>query len=249
MKNKLLISISLLAIFSVLLMPAISQDPQYHNFADQTKWFGIPNFLNVMSNIPYLIAGFTGFRFVSGNQQLVQMNNTRVIYLLFFISVFLVGMGSAYYHLSPDNSTLIWDRLPMSMAFMSFFIIILAEYIDARQALRLAAPLLLLAVISVVYWYWSELAGQGDLRMYALIQFLPMILIPLILMLYSSRFNKAWLLWVLLGCYLLAKVFELMDVPVYQFTSFISGHTLKHIVSAAGPYMLYLVLKDLKTDK
>lgn len=33
----------------------------------------------------------------------------------FYIGVAAVGFGSAYYHLQPNDSTLVWDRLPVSL--------------------------------------------------------------------------------------------------------------------------------------
>jgi hypothetical protein len=35
---------------------------------------------------------------------------------LFFAGVTAVGVGSTYYHLNPDNATLVWDRLPVSLS-------------------------------------------------------------------------------------------------------------------------------------
>jgi len=248
MKGLILIFISILTVSIALWLPAISQDPEYHNFADQVEILGIPNFLNVMSNFLFLWVGLIGVRFVLVSQQVFNGRVIQNIYLVFFIAVIFVGLGSAYYHLSPDNLTLIWDRLPMSIAFMSFFIVILYEYVSKKLAFKLALPLLMSGLLSVVYWYWSELQGHGDLRFYGVVQFLPLVLIPVILLSYSSRIKKTWLLWALLGFYLVAKVFELMDYPVYQLTQFVSGHTIKHLVSAGGPYMLYLVLNDLEIN-
>lgn len=188
-----------------------------------------------------------GYRLIDSDQQIALVENIRYVYKIFFLSVFMVGLGSAYYHLSPENSTLIWDRLPMVVAFMSFFTIVLAEYINEKFAARLFLPLLLIGVVSVLYWYWSELNGQGDLRLYILVQFLPVVLMPVILILYSSRFTKGYFFWLVLACYGLAKGFELMDSSIFELTEILSGHTLKHLVSAVGPFMLYLALTRRKT--
>lgn len=243
MKNMALIFISLLSIIGVFLMPPIPQELSYHQFADQQTLFGIPHFFNTVSNIPYLIIGYLGLRLISSDKKIELVENIRYIYALFFISVFMVGLGSFYYHLSPDNSTLLWDRLPMAVAFMSFFTIILAEYISEKLATRLLLHLLIIGVGSVLYWYWTESIGQGDLRLYILVQFLPVLLMPIIFILYSSQFTMNFFLWLVLVCYGVAKGFEMIDFEVFELSKAVSGHTLKHLVSVTGVFMFYLALK------
>lgn len=242
MKEIALLIISILSVIGVFMMPSIPQDVLYHEFADQQIWFGIPNFFNVVSNIPYMLIGFAGLRLLSSDNKVELIESIRFIYRLFFAGVLLVGLGSGYYHLSPQNSTLLWDRLPMAVAFMSFFTIVLAEFMREKLAPILFPLLLFLGLASVLYWYWSESIGRGDLRLYLLVQFLPVVLMPVIFLSYSSRFTKVYFFWLVLVCYGLAKGFESIDFEVYEFTGIVSGHTLKHLVSAVGPFMLYLAL-------
>src|SRR5687767_141140 len=42
----------------------VPQDPSYHRFADARTMFGIPHFLNVLSNLPFLVAGALGMGIV-----------------------------------------------------------------------------------------------------------------------------------------------------------------------------------------
>jgi hypothetical protein len=42
------------------LLPPIPQDPSYHQFADQRTLLGIPNFWNVVSNLPFVLVGAIG---------------------------------------------------------------------------------------------------------------------------------------------------------------------------------------------
>jgi hypothetical protein len=243
MKSMTLIFISLLSVIGIFLMPAIPQELLYHQFADQRLLFGIPHIFDTLSNIPYLIIGSLGLRLLYSGKKIELIDSIRTVYGLFFISVFLVGLGSSYYHLSPNNSTLLWDRLPMVVAFLSFFTIIMAEYINEKLAVKLLLPLLIIGVGSVLYWYWTESIGQGDLRLYVLVQFLPMLLIPVIFVLYTSQFTLSYFFWLVLVCYALAKGFELMDFEVYELTRTFTGHNLKHLVSAAGVFMFYLALQ------
>lgn len=246
MKETVLLMISVLSVMGVFLLPSMPQDLLYHEFADQKAMLGMANFSNVVSNIPYVVIGIAGLRLLSSDRKVELIESIRFIYRLFYTAVLLVGLGSGYYHLSPDNSTLLWDRLPMAVAFMSFFTIVLAEFMREKLALILFPLLLFLGLASVIYWYWSESIGLGDLRLYLLIQFLPVLLMPVIFLAYSSRFTKAYFFWLVLLCYGLAKGFEQFDFEVLKLTGAISGHTLKHLVSAVGPVLLYLALIQRK---
>ena len=91
---------------------------------------------------------------------------------------------------------------------------------------------MILGVCSVLYWSWTEAQGRGDLRPYALVQFLPMLLMPLILLMYPQRYIRtSWLVWAVL-LYVLAKALEYFDRGIYAATGFMSGHALKHLAAA-----------------
>jgi hypothetical protein len=50
-----LAAISLLGLF--LFVPPIPQPQTYHRFADEHTMLGIPNFWNVVSNVPFILVG------------------------------------------------------------------------------------------------------------------------------------------------------------------------------------------------
>jgi hypothetical protein len=244
-KSTLLLGIIVLALISVLFVPAIPQDSSYHQFADQRRLLGIPNLLNVISNIPFIIVAYLGVNLLSKNQTVCIVQEIYWVYTVFFIGVFFVGLGSGYYHLFPSNKTLIFDRLPMTIAFMAFFTIIVSEFISVTVGKAMFIPLLILGVFSVWYWYMTEQQGAGDLRLYALVQFVPILLTPLIIGLFISAFSHSHLLWYFLAAYLLAKLFEATDATVYQYLfHLISGHTIKHLIASIGCYLFYLHLKQ-----
>ncbi|MBI3187133.1 MAG: ceramidase domain-containing protein [Gammaproteobacteria bacterium] len=239
--------IILAAIIGIIFVPAIPQDIHYHNFSDQRSLFGIANCFNVISNIPYLFIGVAGL-YVLITRPLLAINQAlRYIYMTFFAGVALVSFGSGYYHLSPSNDSLVWDRLPIAISLMAFFTIVLAEFINEQLARKLFLPLIATGLASVIYWYWSETQQQGDLRLYILVQFLPMILIPVILLMYPSRFDNRHYYWLIIACYGLAKLLELGDGAVFGGLGFVSGHSLKHLASALAPYLFYLYLSRRHT--
>lgn len=233
-----IVLISLLGIVGVMMQDPISQDLAYHHFKDQKTIFSIPNFWNVVTNLPFLLVGIVGLYSVLRSHRIKIISDLKIAYILFFFGVSLVAVGSGYYHLSPDNSSLVWDRLPMTFAFMALFSIVLGEFISLRMGKLALWPFLVFGVFSVFYWHFTERNGEGDLRLYLLVQFLPMILIPLILMLFKSKFTHTRGYWYLLSAYFLAKLFEYFDVVVYNNFLLLSGHSIKHIVAAFGIFFL-----------
>ncbi|MGH8575234.1 MAG: alkaline phytoceramidase, partial [Gammaproteobacteria bacterium] len=150
---------------------------------------------------------------------------------------------SAYYHLAPDNARLLWDRLPLAAGFAALLAAVIGERIDARAGLLGLAPLLMLAIGSVLYWDWSERAGQGDLRPYGVVQFYSGALIALILVLYPPAYTHARDPFVVLGLYALAKLCEWQDRPIFAALGGIGGHTLKHLVAGVAVFWLLRMLR------
>lgn len=223
----------------MIVTPAIPQSQDYHNFADQRTFFGIPNALNVISNFPFLIIGFIGLVLCHhGNYFKLSLQGELWGWTCFYVGVAAVGIGSSYYHLKPDDASLVWDRLPMTVAFTSIIAIFIIERIDERKGMISIIPLVLAGVISIVYWRFFD-----DLRPYALIQFVPCIAIPLMAILLPPMYtHSTYWLWAA-GFYLLAKVLEATDDVVYKWTHHIvSGHTLKHLFAAMVPVFLTFML-------
>lgn len=240
---KIILAIIIAAIIVVFSMNPIAQEPAYHNFADQRRIFGMANFFNVLSNLPFVIVGIMGIRLVVLHQITGSLAKLRSLYLTFFAGVFLTGFGSAYYHYQPGNQTLLWDRLPMTIAFMAMFCAIVGEYISTQLAQKIFVPLLIAGIASVVYWYVTELNGHGDLRAYVLVQFLPVLLIPLILWLFDSNMNNDKYIWGVIVAYALSKLMELFDARLYDMLGLLSGHSLKHLIAAFGTLIFYWALR------
>src|SRR6185312_4023206 len=241
-KIALVIIIAMTGIVSVIAVKPIAQDPTYHFFADKRCIVSIPNFWNVVSNIPFLIIGGMGmfvtlFRKPNGMLQQLKINA-----FVFFLGVFFCCIGSIYYHYNPNTESLFWDRLPMTVSFMAFFSIIIGEYISIKAGKILLPQLLLAGVISILYWNMTEREGYGDLRFYALVQFLTFILIPLIVILFKSKFNTNLYLWLVAVFYIVAKLLEHFDYSVYECGNFMGGHALKNFSAAAAPLMYLLGL-------
>lgn len=233
---------------ALLALPPIPQPPDYHHFADKRPFFDLPNFLNVISNVPFLVVGGLGLAFLLKPPP-AQVGGAfkeqaeRRPYVMLLLGVTLTALGSAYYHLAPDNQSLFWDRLPMTLVFMGFFAAVITERIHVKAGLFLLFPLVILGVASVLYWHYTELQGRGDLRLYAWVQFFPMMALPLILLLFPPRYTRSRDWWVVLALYALAKVFEVIDENIYAWGRMVSGHTLKHLTAALATYGIVRMLK------
>jgi len=244
----------ILAIVTVLLavtvwfLPRIPQPQSYHAFADQRSFLGIPNFGDVISNVPFAIVGLWGlfylFRLNSEEHSLRFIDRReRLPYVILFGGLVLTAFGSSWYHWHPNNTRLVWDRLPMTIVFMSLIAALIMERIDLRAGLWLLPVLLLVGISSVLQWYWTEVHNVGDLRFYAAVQAYSVLFLLLVL-LCPPRYTRGRDLAVVAGFYVLAKLLETFDKAVFSWGHVVSGHTLKHLAAAmAGFWILRMLQK------
>ncbi|MBI1275554.1 hypothetical protein GC177_06245 [bacterium] len=226
--------IALIAATALYWQGPIPQDPAYHDFADKRAFYGIPNFGDVAGNLAFILVGCWGLA-MTWRRQLFQFRGEKYIWYIFFAGTALVGFGSSYYHLTPGNATLVWDRLPMTIAFMALFSYLIMERIDATAGIRFFPSLILLGIGSVWYWDYTESLGRGDVRPYAFIQFFPMLVIPFLLLCTRPRYTGSTCLYFTLGWYAASKLLEHFDHQLFALTDgTVSGHTLKHLAAAMG---------------
>ena len=223
----------------------IAQDPRYHDFADQRSLLGIRNGGDVLSNVFFLVGGVLGVVFLKRAHQKQPLPTDR-LWLGFFIGVGLTAFGSSFYHLRPDSERLMWDRLPMTLAFASLNAAVIGEQLAAALGRRLWPWLVATAALSVVYWRMTESWGQGDLRFYAWVQFYPLVFALPMLLLARPLKGRRGIVWLILFAgYGLAKATEALDEFIFQsLGETISGHSLKHICAGAGILPLAFSFRD-----
>jgi hypothetical protein len=220
----------------VALLPKIPQDPAYHRFADMRPCCGVPNAADVWSNAPFVVVGIAGLLSVRKRGRATFVDpRERGTWRVVFVGVLLTGFGSAYYHLEPNDETLVWDRLPMTIVFSAVVAAQLGERLGAG-VLRVATPLLVaLFAATVVYWAATEARGAGDLRFYGVAQFGPMLYVPALWALFSPRYDRTFDYGIVAGFYLLAKITEALDRPIFEaLNGVVAGHALKHLAAAAA---------------
>lgn len=250
----------LVAVGAVALLVRSGRIPQpedYHAFADARKMGGIPNALNVLSNVPFAIVGWLGIAFLRrgptrdpdgpyrpGAHTAFESMRERPAYVLFFLGVLLTAFGSSYYHLKPTTTRLFWDRLPMAIGFTALFAAMIAERVSIYWSRMLLLPFVFAGVASVVQWRLSEEAGHGDLRFYLFVQLFPLLALPILLVLFPPRYSRGGELLAVGLVYGGAKAFEHYDTQVWELTGHVvSGHTVKHVVAAIATYLVLDMLK------
>jgi hypothetical protein len=214
--------------------PRLPQSQDYFDFVDGRELAGVPNALNVLSNLAFLVVGLAGLTALLGTRARLRDVRERAPWVVFFAGVVLTSAGSAWFHLAPSVASLVWDRLPMAIGFMGLLSALVTERVDPAWGRRLLWPLVGAGLGSVLYWYLTERAGVGDLRPYLLVQFYPLLALPLLLLLFPARYTRSSFYLAALVAYLLAKVAEVRDGALYALGGVVSGHTLKHLLAAAG---------------
>jgi hypothetical protein len=213
------------------MLAPLHQDQAYHRFADSRALLGIPNFADVVSSVVLVLIGIAGIWLLWRNPagRFSGVEEWRA-YWWFFCAVAATGIGSAYYHLAPDDARLAWDRLPIAVACMCLLGAIVAERLRIAPGGTLLAVLALLGAASVLYWM-----ALDDLRPYVLVQFGSILAIVVLAAWLPSRYPHGWVIFAVAALYALAKWCEFRDPVIYELTGgTVSGHTLKHLLSAVA---------------
>ena len=241
-RTGLLVAFTALAAAAAVWLPPVPQPQGYHDFADHRGGYGIANVFDVASNLGFVLAGVAGLAVVARRRTRFEFEAERIPWAIFFAGVLLTAAGSAWYHLAPDNQRLFWDRLPMTVAFMSLISAHIVDRIGVRVGLALLAPLLRVGAGSAIHWQATERAGAGNVVPYALLQAYAEVMLILIAWLRPSRYTRASDIWGVIAAYVLAKLFEAFDHEILTLGHLVSGHTLKHVAAAAGPLLVCRML-------
>ncbi len=233
-----------LAVVGLCFSNRVPQDPIYLIFADNVEIWGIPNFHNVLSNLPFLIVSFLGIMNMLRMKRRQSRTEEFITWIL-FIGIGLTGIGSAFFHYSPSNFSLFWDRLPMTIVFTNLFALIVYDHIDSNSGFKTWLVFFPGGIIAIIYWIITENMGAGDLRPYIFVQFFPMLFILLILLFSSKRQNIKSLIMAFIA-YAIAKGLEAYDGEIFDFITY-SGHSAKHLMAAVSTFFIYQYAINRKT--
>jgi hypothetical protein len=239
MKGLLLFFVVLCSI--LYLYGPIYQDQKYHDFADSRMLYAnIPNTMNVVSNVGFMLVSYVGMAILIAGTAEFRREDERYAYMVLFIALLCVSAGSAYYHSNPNDKTLFWDRLPMTVAFMSVLSIIVREKVNDYWGKLMLIPSCLIGVLSLF---------TDDLRMYVCVQAVAMVSAPYFVYYYPhGAYSHDYLMTWCAFFYALSKGAEFSDHLFFRFMP-LSGHTLKHILAAIGLFFIPLMLHKRRCCK
>ncbi|MGK6309696.1 hypothetical protein [Variovorax sp. DT-64] len=237
---------ALLVFFAALLVTAFAgpalPPPELGGapFADRRAWHGLPNAMDVLSNLPFAAVGIWGLLQLRRLDRAREAapdamaapsagpDNALDCARMFFAGLILTAAGSAFYHLDPEPLRLAADRAGMAAAFAGIVGVAVCDRVSSRAG-RPAAWLTLAGG-------WLAVAASletGNVLPWGLVQFGGM---AVLLTLAFAKpigsgigFKPAWVIFL----YGLAKLFELWDHAIFEAThELVSGHTLKHLAAA-----------------
>ena len=153
----------------------------------------------------------------------------------------LTFAGSIWFHLDPNDSTLLWDRLGMSVVIGSCISLMIHDMWDKNLAGKIHIPILVMSIVSVLWWPVFD-----DLRIYFIVKHQPFVIFPLLIFFGHKTYDLISGYYWALSLFILATFFEFTDQLIFDLTGFISGHTLKHIAAGIGLWLLMIMLRDRK---
>ena len=211
----------------------IAQPAHYHAFADHSAAFGLPHAADVLSNAGFALVAIWGWLSLRPHHDSDALRAGWPGYRLFLIGLLLTAFGSAFYHLAPDNSRLIWDRLPIALVCAGLLAGVRGDIRGSSSEWE-AIVLALAAVASVAWWAITDRFGADDLRPYLLLQGLALILIPLWQAIHRAPRPDRIAFAAAMALYVLAKLAEIFDHEIAAALGVVSGHTLKHLIATAA---------------
>ncbi len=229
-RHILLMAVPVVVLGALFSMPVIPQPLEYHLFADSRGCLGIPSFGDVASNLAFLVAGGLGlYRCLTTRPE-----GARFAWIVFFAGAALVSAGSAYYHWQPDNRTLVWDRLPMTIGFMGAYVALISEHVGKRLEALLILPAIAIGLASVIYWGFVD-----DLRFYLAVQGTVFVTIIVLIAAFPHKPGQRSLMATALTIYGLAVVCEQLDRQIFDILAgMVSGHTIKHLLAAITVFVI-----------
>ena len=234
-----LVLFTLLALFGPGLPKSLSATPV---FADSRHWHGLPNAMDVLSNLPFLALGLWGLvklHLLDHAQGHAPGSPTRHALAeppadaldcawLFFAGLVLTAAGSSFFHLHPDALRLSADRAGMAVAFAGLIGVAVSERISLRAGWPVACFALAAGLLAVAVCHET-----GNVLPWAVVQFGGMLLVLGLALLRPVDGALGLKLGWVIFFYALAKLFEAADGAIYEATRhLVAGHSLKHLIAA-----------------
>ena len=232
-----IVGFTVVAVVAAFVVPPVSQPLDYHNFADARTMLGVPRFLDVVSNLSFLLVGVIGLAIVALRRDAFATAPERWPYIVFFVGLALTCAGSGFYHLAPDNGRLVWDRLPITTTLAGLLVSQIGDRVNVRLANTLLIPAIVIGAASAWYWHMTD-----NLVPYLVAQIYAAVATFLIALLFPSRYTHGYYIYWAFAWFVMSKVTESYDEQIYKALGFVSGHTLKHLSAAAAGFAICAML-------
>lgn len=211
--------------------PVLPASAHQHAFADQRALWGIPCAVDVLSNLPFAIAGVWGLWALRRLAPGALDPTSRALAALFFAGLLCTAVGSSVYHWKPQDAGLLWDRLGMVLPFAGL-LGLAASRVSERAGWAMAGAVLLAGPLAVLWW-----AHAGNLMPWAVVQLGGMLVVLALACLPRRDGALAVHLGAVIGLYAVAKLFEAADHAVFDAThQWVSGHSIKHVFAAGAAW-------------
>jgi thiamine transporter ThiT len=197
-----------------------------HPFIDARVLWGIPNALDVLSNLAFIPMGLWGLWSLHRAPDVQRA--TRQSASVFFIGLLLTCLSSSAYHWAPSVWGLALDRAGMAVAFAGVLGLAVAERVSLRAAPWVWGSVGVAGLLAILLNYTT-----GAIAPWAIVQFggMAVVLWAAVQPKQAGALGVRWS--VLIAIYVVAKLFELGDESVFKATGdLMSGHSLKHIVAS-----------------
>jgi hypothetical protein len=197
-----------------------------HHFADARPWQALPNALDVLSNLPFLVLGMYGWVLLSHK---ALPSSPRTAARVFFTGLVFTSIFSSVYHLQPNATFgLALDRAGMAVAFAGVIGLALYERSNFPDVRPWMWGVLVLGVLSAFLPHFSQ-----QVLPWGVVQFGGIALVLVCALRQRSTEALGVNLFAMITWYMAAKVLELNDAAVFEATQqAISGHSLKHIAAS-----------------
>ncbi|HET9701361.1 MAG TPA: hypothetical protein VFP70_10615 [Burkholderiales bacterium] len=218
------------------------QPEDYHRFADTRPWLGVPNFLNVVSNLPFMLVGAAALWNLRGSA--LQGRPAGWIWRVFFLGMALTGAGSAWYHWAPDHHGLFWDRLGMSVGFAAFAAGVCADRFGAAIGTRVFV-LAVLAMAGGALWWRASFGSAENVAPYLFAMYGGAVISLYVVLAFPSRQGSGHHAFIALAFFAVAMLFDAwLDGPLLTAGGLLSGHSFKHLLGAlAAGWVWWFMLR------
>jgi hypothetical protein len=224
--------------------PVLPAGEHQHGFADRRALWGIPCALDVLSNLPFAIAGVWGLWALRRLAPGALDHTSRGLATLFFAGLLCTAVGSSVYHWQPLDAGLLWDRLGMVLPFAGLLGLAAASRVSERAGWATAGAVLLAGPLAVLWW-----ANTGNVLPWAVVQLGGMLVVLALACLSRRDGALAVHLGAVIGLYAVAKLFEAADHAVFDATyQWVSGHSLKHVFAAGAAWPVLMALAALRNS-